>query len=120
MERPSANKNWIQPGPRFLDEWEAAEMLSLITEVAIEDPAPFRTPQQAACGCCPAPCAINSLDRQMAALMHRTNQPETDDCQARVDLLRQQQGTAAIEANGPLQAISFKKTAQFFFAKLRR
>jgi DNA primase len=72
----------------FLDQCETTEMRSLITEAATEDRAIPNPRQQLA----DVATRLRNqfIDRQMAALTHRANQPDLDDA-ARIDLLRQQQ-----------------------------
>jgi DNA primase len=72
----------------FLDECETLEMRSLVTEATAE-PRPIPNPSQQL-----ADVALRLrnqfIDRQFAALMQRTNQPEVGEAE-RNDLLRQQQ-----------------------------
>ena len=72
----------------FLDACETPEMRSLVTEAATEERT-IPNPQQQL-----ADVALRLrnqfIDRQLAALMHRANQPDLDDA-ARVNLLKQQQ-----------------------------
>lgn len=80
-------ETWTSLGG-FLDQCESADMRNLVTEAAIED-RPIPNPQQQL-----ADVALRLrnlfIDRQLAALIHRANQPELDDV-ARVELLHQQQ-----------------------------
>lgn len=80
-------ETWTSLGG-FLDQCESADMRNLVTEAAIED-RPIPNPQQQL-----ADVALRLrnlfIDRQLAALIHRANQPELDDA-ARVELLHQQQ-----------------------------
>ena len=72
----------------FLDECEVPHMRTLVTE-AIAEPRPIPNPSQQL-----SDVALRLrnqfLDRQLAALMQRANQPECSDAQ-RLDLLQQQQ-----------------------------
>jgi DNA primase len=72
----------------FLDECETLEMRSLVTEATAE-PRPIPNPSQQL-----SDVALRLrnqfIDRQFAALMQRTNQPEVSEAE-RNDLLRQQQ-----------------------------
>lgn len=72
----------------FLDHCETSEMRSLVTEVAIED-RPIPNPQQQLLDVVRR-LRDQFLDRQIAAAIHRANQPEITD-EERIELLRQQQ-----------------------------
>jgi DNA primase len=86
----------------FLGECDSAEMRSLVTEAASED-RPLPKPEQQLLDV--ATRLRNEFyERQMAALMHRVNQPELTDEQ-RVELLRQQQELRELKRR-PLQAPS--------------
>ena len=82
-----ANQTWTSLAA-FLDECEVPQMRSLITEVTAE-PRPIPNPSQQL-----SDVALRLrnqfLDRQLAALMQRANQPECSDAE-RLDLLHQQQ-----------------------------
>jgi DNA primase len=80
-------ESWTSLGT-FLDDCESSEMRNLVTEAATEDrPLPDPSRQLA-----DVVLRLRNqfIDRQLMALIHRANQPETDDA-ARVELLRQQQ-----------------------------
>ncbi len=72
----------------FLEECEAPEMRSLVTE-ATADPRPIPNPSQQLADVA-SRLRNQFLDRQLAALMQRANQPECNEAE-RLDLLRQQQ-----------------------------
>ena len=82
-----ANQSWSSLAA-FLDQCEVPQMRSLITEATAE-PRPIPNPSQQL-----SDVALRLrnqfLDRQLAALMQRANQPECGDAE-RLDLLRQQQ-----------------------------
>jgi DNA primase len=82
-----ANQSWSSLAA-FLDQCEVPQMRSLITE-ATADSRPIPNPSQQL-----SDVALRLrnqfLDRQLAALMQRANQPECGDAE-RLDLLRQQQ-----------------------------
>ena len=82
-----ANQTWTSLAA-FLDECETPEMQSLVTEATAE-PRPIPNPSQQL-----ADVALRLrnqfIDRQLAALMQRANQPESSEAE-RLDLLRQQQ-----------------------------
>ena len=78
---------WTSLGA-FLSECERQEMRDLVTEVAIED-RPLQNPPQQLLDVA-LRLRNQFIERQLAALMHRANQPELDD-DARVELLKQQQ-----------------------------
>ncbi len=72
----------------FLGECDSAEMRALVTEAAAGD-RPLPKPEQQLLDVA-ARLRNQFIERQMATLMHRANQPELSD-EERVDLLRQQQ-----------------------------
>ncbi|HET7623629.1 MAG TPA: CHC2 zinc finger domain-containing protein [Verrucomicrobiae bacterium] len=72
----------------FLDECETPEMRNLITEAATEE-RPIPNPAQQL-GDVVLRLRNQFIDRQLMLLIHRANQPETDDA-ARLELLRKQQ-----------------------------
>jgi len=72
----------------FLGECESAEMRNLVTEAAAED-HPLAKPEQQLLDVATR-LRNQFIERQLAALMHRANQPELSDEQ-RVELLKQQQ-----------------------------
>jgi DNA primase len=72
----------------FLSECESAEMRNLVTEAAAED-RPLPKPEQQLLDVAMR-LRNQFIERQLAALMHRANQPELSDEQ-RVELLKQQQ-----------------------------
>jgi len=72
----------------FLNGCESAETRNLVTEVAAED-RPLPKPEQQLLDVATR-LRNQFIERQLAALMHRANQPELTDEQ-RVDLLKQQQ-----------------------------
>jgi DNA primase len=82
-----ANQTWTSLAA-FLDECEVPQMRSLITEATAE-PRPIPNPSQQL-----SDVALRLrnqfLDRQLAALMQRANQPECSEVE-RLDLLHQQQ-----------------------------
>jgi DNA primase len=82
-----ANQSWSSLAA-FLDQCEVPQMRSLITEATAE-PRPIPNPSQQL-----SDVALRLrnqfLDRQLAALMQRANEPECGDAE-RLDLLRQQQ-----------------------------
>lgn len=82
-----ANQTWTSL-VAFLDECEVPQMRSLITEATAE-PRPIPNPSQQL-----SDVALRLrnqfLDRQLAALMQRANQPECSEVE-RLDLLHQQQ-----------------------------
>ena len=82
-----AHQTWTSL-PAFLDECETPELQSLVT-AATAEPRPIPNPQQQL-----ADLALRLrnqfMDRQLAALMQRVNQPECGEDE-RLDLLRQQQ-----------------------------
>ncbi|HTQ50828.1 MAG TPA: toprim domain-containing protein, partial [Candidatus Acidoferrales bacterium] len=72
----------------FLDEFEAQEARDLVTEAAVEDRKIPNPEQQLAD--VTAKLRNQFLDRQIAALTHKTGLPDTSDTQ-RIEGLRQQQ-----------------------------
>jgi hypothetical protein len=82
-----ANQSWSSLAA-FLDQCEVPQMRSLITEATAE-PRPIPNPSQQL-----SDVALRLrnqfLDRQLAALMQRANQPECGDAE-RLDWLHQQQ-----------------------------
>ena len=82
-----ANQKWTSLAA-FLDECETPEMRSLVTEATAE-PRPVPNPSQQL-----PDLALRLrnqfIDRQLAALMQRANQPECSEAE-RLDLLGQQQ-----------------------------
>jgi hypothetical protein len=82
-----ANQTWTSLAA-FLDECETPEMRSLVTEATAE-PRPIPNPSQQL-----PDLALRLrnqfIDRQLAALMQRANQPECSEAD-RLDVLRQQQ-----------------------------
>lgn len=72
----------------FLDLCETDEMRSLVTEAAIED-RPIPNPQQQLTDTL-LRLRNQFIDRQLAAAIHRANQPDVSD-EERIELLRQQQ-----------------------------
>jgi DNA primase len=86
----------------FLDGCETPEMRNLVTEAAIDD-RPLPNPQQQL-GDVVLKLRNLFIDRQLAALIHRANQPELDDA-ARVELLHQQQALRQLKRQ-PLQPIA--------------
>lgn len=72
----------------FVDECEIAELRNLITEAAT-DGRPIPNPGQQLCDLAMR-LRNQFLDRQIAALLQRANQPETAEAD-RLDILRQQQ-----------------------------
>ncbi len=89
-----ANQTWTSLAA-FLDECEAPEMRSLITEITAE-PRPIPNPTQQL-----ADLALRlrnqSIERQMAALVQRASQPEIGEAE-RLDLLREQQELRKLKA----------------------
>jgi DNA primase len=83
----------------FLDACESPAMRSLVTEAATED-RPIPNPQQQLADVL-LRLRNQFIDRRLAALMHRANQPELDDA-GRVELLRQQQELRELKRK-PLQ-----------------
>jgi DNA primase len=79
--------SWTSLGA-FLGECETAEMRALVTEAATEDRELRNPPQQLL----DVATRLRNqfIERQLAALMQRANQPDLDDA-ARVELLKQQQ-----------------------------
>jgi DNA primase len=76
----------------FLDQCASPEMRNLLTEAATQErPLPNPEQQLADLG---LRLRNQSIDRELAALMQRANQPETDEA-ARLELLRQQQDLRA-------------------------
>jgi DNA primase len=73
----------------FLGECDSAEMRNLVTEAAAED-RPLAKPEQQLLDVATR-LRNQFIERQLAALMHRANQPELSD-EERVELLKQQQG----------------------------
>jgi hypothetical protein len=92
-------ETWASLGG-FLDACESPEMRNLVTEAATED-RPIPNPSQQL-----ADVALRLrnlfIDRQLAALIHRANQPELEDG-ARVELLHQQQALRQLKRQ-PLQS----------------
>jgi hypothetical protein len=88
--------------PAFLDELETPELQSLTTE-ATADQRPIPNPSQQL-----SDVALRLrnqfLDRQLAALLQRANQPETSETE-RLDLLRQQQALRLLKRQ-PLKVAS--------------
>ena len=82
-----ANRTWTSLAG-FLDECETPEMQSLVTEATAE-PRPIPNPSQQLADVT-LRLRNQFMDRQVAALMQRTNQPEVGEAE-RLDLLRQQQ-----------------------------
>jgi DNA primase len=82
-----ANQSWSSLAA-FLDECAVPEMRSLITEATTE-PRPLPNPSQQLSDVAMR-LRNQFLDRQLAAIMQRTNQPECSDAE-RLDLLHQQQ-----------------------------
>jgi DNA primase len=72
----------------FLSECDSPAMRNLVTEAATED-RPLPNPQQQLMDVA-LRLRNQFIERQLAALMHRANQPELND-EARVELLHQQQ-----------------------------
>jgi DNA primase len=72
----------------FLGECQSAEMRNLVTEAAAGD-RPLPKPEQQLLDVATR-LRNQFIERQLAVLMHRANQPELNDEQ-RIDLLRQQQ-----------------------------
>ena len=72
----------------FVDECEIAELRNMITEAAA-DGRPIPNPSQQLCDLAMR-LRNQFLDRQIAALLQRANQPETAEAD-RLDILRQQQ-----------------------------
>lgn len=93
-----ANQTWISLAA-FLDECATPEMRSLVTEATTE-PRPIPNPAQQLTDVATR-LRNQSLDRQLAALMQRTHQPETSEAD-RLDLLRQQQELRRLKRQ-PLQ-----------------
>jgi DNA primase len=81
------NQSWRSLGA-FLDDCESPELRSLITEAATEE-RPIPNPAQQLADVT-LRLRNQSIDRQLAVLMHRANQPDVDDV-GRVELLKQQQ-----------------------------
>jgi hypothetical protein len=77
-------------------------MRNLVTEAAIDD-RPLPNPQQQL-GDVVLKLRNLFIDRQLAALIHRANQPELDDA-ARVELLHQQQALRQLKRQ-PLQPLA--------------
>jgi len=94
-------ETWTSLGA-FLDACESPEMRNLVTEAATEDRS-LPNPQQQL-----ADVALRLrnlfIERQLAVLMHRANQPELDDA-ARVELLHQQQALRQLKRQ-PLQPLT--------------
>jgi DNA primase len=88
-----ANQSWSSLAA-FLDQCEVPQMRSLITEATAES-RPIPNPSQQL-----SDVALRLrnqfLDRQLAALMQRANQPECGDAE-RLDLLRQQQALRSLK-----------------------
>ena len=72
----------------FLSECDSAEMRNLVTEAAAGD-RPLPKPEQQLLDVAMR-LRNQFIERQLAALMHRANQPELSD-EERVELLKQQQ-----------------------------
>jgi DNA primase len=89
---------WSSLG-KFLGECETPEMRNLVTEAATED-RPLPNPQQQLMDVA-LRLRNQFIERQLAELMHRANQPELSD-EARVELLRQQQELRELKRK-PLQ-----------------
>ena len=83
----------------FLSDCDSPEMRNLVTEAATED-RPLPNPQQQLMDVA-LRLRNQFIERQLAALMHRANQPDLND-EARVDLLRQQQELRELKRK-PLQ-----------------
>ena len=87
-----ANQTW-RSLPLFIDECARPELRTLITSAAMED-RPVPNPSQQL-----ADVALRlrnlSLDREIATLMRRANQPETPDGERNESLRRQQELRAA-------------------------
>ncbi len=81
------NESWKNLAA-FIDECETPEMRSLVTETVAEDRKIPNPSQQLAD--LVLRLRNQSLDRQIAALVHRASQPATADAE-RLELLRQQQ-----------------------------
>ncbi len=86
----------------FIDECETPEMRSLVTEAVAEDRKIPNPDQQMADLL--LRLRNQSLDKQVAALIHRASQPETTDTE-KVDLLRQQQEFRLLKRQ-PLQPLT--------------
>jgi len=87
------HETWTSLGA-FLEVCAEPELQSLITE-ATADERPIPNPSQQLADVVTRIRALH-LDRQMAALMQRMNQPETSDDE-RMELLRQQQELRALK-----------------------
>ena len=81
------NQTWLSLAD-FLDECDSPEMRSLVTEATTENRAiPYPSLQLKDIA---TRLRNQSIDRQLAALMQRAHQPETNETD-RLELLRQQQ-----------------------------